>query len=455
MQRVIAFVLAAIVSVSCIQINNPGNNDEDITAVLSVAVSPASSALVEGETLQLEAIITPEDATDKTLTWVSSAPSVASVSESGFVTALSEGTASITATAGGKSGTSLITVSKKVVHVTEITIDPQSVELEEGDNVNLTATVKPDDATERTITWTSSNQSVAKVDSGGKVTAVSKGSAVITASADGQSATCAVNVKGKYIPVTSVTLNKSSMSINRGSSAKLTATVKPNNATNKTVTWTSSAPDVASVDDTGNVTAKAAGECVITASAEEKTASCKVTVVIPVQSLSIDKTSLDMLKGQTEKITATVGPEDATDKTVTWSSTNSGVASVDAQGLVTAKKAGSATIKAKAGSITVTCQVNVTVPVSSVILNTASLTLQQYTSCQLMATVSPDDASDKTVTWNSSAPNIASVDQNGLVKALNAGEAVITAKAGDFSATCTITVTLSSNGGNEGIGYDD
>ena len=149
--------------------------------------------------------------------------------------------------------------------------------LEEGQKTTLVATINPNDADEKTVTWTTSNASVAMV-TNGVVTAIAEGNAVITATAGGKSATCAVSVKKSVVAVTSVTLNKTSLNLKKGQSETLIATVAPDNATNKTVSWSSSNSSVASVDQNGKVTALKTGNVTIKAKVGEKTATCSVTV---------------------------------------------------------------------------------------------------------------------------------------------------------------------------------
>ena len=330
------------------------------------------------------------------------------------------------------------------VPVSSVTISRPSAELVIGETVQITATVIPSDATDKNILWSSANPSVATVSNGGLVTAVAEGSTEITASAGGKKASCKVTVSKKVVEVSSVELNKTELSLVKGASETLIATVNPADATNKTIIWDSRDASVASVDGDGKVTALAGGTTVITAMASGKVASCTVTVSVPVESLSLDQTSVILAENESITLTATVGPADATDKTVTWSSSNPAIATVE-DGKVTAIKEGSATITAKAGEKSATCQVTVkksAIPVESISLDQTSLSLISGESERLTATVKPDNATDKTVTWSSSNTSVVDVDQQGEVRAYESGTAVITAKAGDKSATCTVTVTV-------------
>ena len=410
--------------------------------VASVTIGQTTAEMIIGETTQLTAIITPSNATEKNITWASSKLSVATITSNGLVTAVSEGQSTITASAGGKFATCIVTVSKGFVAVTSVSLNKESLELIKGNQEVLVAIVKPDDATDKTVSWGSSNNEVASVDEAGKVTAIGGGIATITAKSGDMTASCNVTVT---VPVESVSLDQESVSIEEESTITLVATVKPDDATKKTITWRTSNAQVAIVDENGTVTAIKEGTATITAEADDKKASCVVTVqkkFIAVTSITLNKTELAIIKGNTETLTATVNPTDATDKTVIWSSSDTAIATVDANGKVTAVDGGSATITAKAGDEQATCQVTVSVPVESVTLNKTELLLNKGASEILIATVKPDNASDKSITWSSSNANVATVSSDGKVTAVGGGSATITAKAGDKEATCQVTVTV-------------
>ena len=163
------------------------------------------------------------------------------------------------------------------------------------------------------------------------------------------------------IAVQEVTLSQKELTLHVGELSALTATVSPTDATDKTVSWSTSDVSVASVSD-GVVTAKKIGSATITAGAGNKTATCRITVVAtPVTSIGLNKTSAELKVNETVTLTATVDPSDATDKAVTWSTSDASVASVS-DGVVTAKGIGSATITAVAGNKTATCEITVKVP---------------------------------------------------------------------------------------------
>lgn len=415
---------------------------DDRVMVTDVTVDRSTAELVIGETVQLSATVLPSDATDPSITWSSSNKEVATVSNNGLVTGVSEGRAAIMAKAGGKTATCIVTVSRKPVPVTSVTLDKESLSLAKGESQTLVATVKPDGATYKALTWTSSNPKVASVDSKGKVTAIANGSATITVKADDQQATCIVTVT---VPIQSITLNKSELTLTKGQSETLVATLKPEDTSDNTVTWSSSNQTVATVDSNGKVTAVGGGEATITAKAGGKSASCVVTVEVPVESISLNRDNITLGEGESATLRATLDPKNAT-APVTWSSSDESIATVDQHGKVSAIRAGVANIMAKAGNKQATCVVTVIKKVTSVTLDKKSLTLFVGNTSSLTATVLPDDATDKTVTWKSNNNQVATVE-NGVVKGIGIGSTTITASAGNVSATCNVIVVLDSADG--------
>ncbi len=331
------------------------------TPVSSISLSKVSMNLTKGGTSTLTVSYNPADADGKSVTWNSSNTLVAIVSTSGVVTAVASGTATITATsANGKTATCTVTVTNPV---TSISLNQASLNLTKGGTSTLIVTYNPTDADSRSVTWNSSNTSVATVSTDGLVTAVASGTATITAaSANGKTATCIVTVTN---PVSSISLNQASLNLTKGGTSTLTVTYNPTDADSRSVTWKSSNTSVATVSTSGLVTAVASGTATITAtSANGKTATCSVTVTNPVETVTLSETSIYLLAGDEQKIEATCTPIDADDCTITWSSSNNNVAVVDTEGNVTAKAAGSATITATSvNGKTATCTVSVTTEV--------------------------------------------------------------------------------------------
>ena len=422
--------------------------------VTGVTVSPTSVSLAKGGTKTLTATVKPDNATNKAVTWSSSNTSVATVSSSGKVTAVADGSATITVKTkdGGYTATCKVTV-KSNVKVTGVTLDKTTLKIKKGGAKILTPTITPSNATNKEVTWSSSNKDVAGVNSSGKVSAYAPGTATITCKTKdgGYTATCKVTV---YIAVTGVTVSPTTATLGVGDTKTIKATVKPSDATTKTVTWKSSKTSVATVSSSGKVTAVAAGTATITATTKDGafTATCKVTVnsSVKVTGVTLDKTSVNLKIGAATQLTPTVKPSNATNKAVSWSSSNKEVAYVSSSGKVSGYATGTATItcKTKDGGYTATCKVTVKTPVEGISLNKSSVTLLKGKTTTLVATVKPDKASDKTVTWTSSNTTVATVSSAGKVTAKAKGTATITAKTkdGGFKATCKVTVKTGVTG---------
>ena len=333
--------------------------------------------------------------------------------------------------------------------VENISLNHHELTMSVGKTAALSATVLPEDAYDRSFTWKSGNPGVAAVNNNGKVTAAAKGTAVIKAAANdgsGVFAECKITVRQ---PVTSLTLNKTSLTVNKGATSTLSATAGPSDANNKTVKWTTSDSSVATVSSAGEVKGVKRGTATITATAADgsgKKATCSVTVKQPVTSLTLNKTALTLNNGKTATLTATVGPSNANNKTVKWTTSNSAVATVSSTGVVKGLKRGTATITATAADGSgkkAACKVTVTKLVTSLTLNKTVLPLQPKKTEKLTATVSPSDADNKTVKWTTSNSAVATVNSNGKVTAKGKGTAIIKATAADGSgenATCTVTV---------------
>ncbi len=424
--------LLLIMSVACSK-DDVGISEPTTIPVSSIKLNPTSVTLNVGESVDLTATVSPENATNKMVTWSSSDAKIATVSN-GKVTAVAVGKATITAQCGNIKAECAVTVSP--IEATSIKLSQTSATLTVGESVQLTAAVSPDNATDKTVIWSSSNTSVATV-SNGKVTAVAVGEATTTAQCGNVKAECTITVKATE--VTSIKLNQNSATMYAGETLQLTATVSPENATNKNVTWISSNTSVATVTN-GKVTAVAVGTATITAQCGNVKAECTITVkAAEVTSIKLNQTSATLYASETIQLTATVSPDNATDKTVTWSSSNTSVATVS-NGKVTAIAVGKAIITAQCGNVKAECTITVkATEVTSIALNRTSVTLSAGETVQLTATVSPDNATNKTVTWSSSNTSVATVS-NGKVTAVAVGTAIITAQCGNVKAECTITV---------------
>ncbi len=236
---------------------------------------------------------------------------------------------------------------QEIIHVSSVSLDTSSLRLSVGDTYAFETAVLPENATNKELIWSSSDDSVVSVDNG-TITALKEGKATITVkSKDGyksSSAEIKVVKKPSTVPVSSVSLNETSLDLLTGDRVTLTATVLPSNATDKTISWSSSDESVATVKN-GKVTALSAGQATITATTNDGglTASCIVNVtqkIIPVNGVSLNYSELELSVGDSENLIAKVLPTNVTNKEVIWYSTDDEVASVDENGKVTALKVG-------------------------------------------------------------------------------------------------------------------
>jgi len=421
--------------------------------VTGITVNPEILSLNAKDVKQLIKTIVPANATDQTVTWVSSNTAIATVDTLGRITAVAPGKATITVITNNNAQKDSCMLTVNNVPVTGISMSTAIATIPISTTKQLTATIAPSNATNQNIVWSSSNTAVATVDANGLVTTKALGTVVITATSQDGSKTATTTVTVSNIPVTGISMNTTTATINIGSTTLLTATIAPSNATNQIVTWSSSNAAVATVDANGLVTAIAVGTAVITATSQDggKIATTTVTVSVPVTGISLNTTTATINTNTTMQLTATIAPGNATNQQVTWSSSNAAIATVDANGLVTGQAVGTVIIKATTtdGAKIATCTVTVNQPVIavtglSIIPNADTLTINATK--QLIANITPSNATNKTVTWSSSNTNVAQVSADGLVTAIAVGTTTISAisQDGSITGTCTITVTSAS-----------
>lgn len=422
-----------------------------------------ANVTVDGQ-ITLKVTVSPDNAGNKEVEWSSSDSTIASVDNNGVVTGHKAGTATITVKTkdGGKTATCKVTVTDKVVAVTEVKLEKTTAEMKVGDTLTLTATVTPDNATNKKVTWKSDKTDIADVDANGKVTAKAKGTATITVTTEdgGKTAKCVVTVDEKApetVPVTGITLDKTELTLKVGETYQLKHTLNPENATNKNVTW--SGNNYVNVTGQGLVTAKKVTgdnpvDITVTTQEGNFTATCKVTVT------AADKTELETAiteaeSAKTDIAVSTDGSDveptkkwvtqsemDSFDNAITDAETvknnNNATAEQITEAITALNGAKEAFVKAqKAGTK------ETVVKVDSVTLNNSSLTLTVDETATLTATVTPENATNKEIKWESNNQSIATVDENGTVTAVGEGTATITATSvadGTKYATCTVTV---------------
>ena len=341
----------------------------EATLATSITLDQSAVTLKATETATLTATVQPETTTNKEVVWTSSDNEVASV-ENGVVTAHKVGTATITATTtDGSELTATCEVTVEATLATSITLDQTAVTLKATETATLTATVLPETTTNKEVVWTSSDNEVASVENG-VVTAHKVGTATITATTtDGSELTATCEVTVEETLATSITLDQSAVILKATETATLTATVLPETTTDKGVVWTSSDNEVASVEN-GVVTAHKVGTATITATTtdgSELTATCEVTVEATLAtSITLDQTNITAMEGETVVLTATIYPDDVTEKGVVWSVSDATIATIEPLDNLSAKitvlKKGVATITAETidgSNLSATCTIDV------------------------------------------------------------------------------------------------
>jgi uncharacterized protein YjdB len=418
--------------------------------IATIAVTPATDTVVMTQTLQLTAVA--KDAqggtlTGRTMAWITSDAARATVSSTGLVTGVSPGTVTITASAEGKTGTASITVKEKPVAA--VILSPAQVSIETGQTRQLTVQITDDQGnalTGRPVTYASDNSAVATVSSAGLVTGVAIGSAKITATSEGKSGTADITVTP--VAVATVQISPPTADLIVGQSTTLAAVptdAKGNVLSGRSASWTSGAPSVATVSQTGVVTAVGVGNAVIFATVEGKTGSANVSVRrLPVTSVTVAPPSSNIGVGAWVQLGDTVrsGATILTDRVVGWSSSNEAVAVVSSTGRVTGLKAGAVTIMATSEGVSGTAFV--AVGIASVAVSPTPTSVVAGQTRQLSAVAR--DASNTAVPgvpfqWSSASTGIATVDGNGLVTGVAAGTVTISAAVGTVSGSASVSVT--------------
>lgn len=420
--------------------------------VTGITLNTHEMTVRKGTIFWLNATVSPDDAWNKTVVWSSSDEAVATVDQTGMVTAIAPGECVITATSADSA-----VVDKCAVVVTEpvtgITLNYTNATIYSGEKLAIIPTVTPLDADNKAVTYVSSDPSVATVDANGIVTGVTGGSTIIlvTTVERGLVASCKVTV---YEFVTSVDIKDEEPYMNKGVTKRLTVEVKPDTATNTGVVWSSSRPDIISVDSKGNITSKGYGTATITATAADGSGvydTYTVTSVKPVQSVSVSPTSVTMLEGQTADINVTVSPSDATFTDVEWTSSDETVATVDFNGTITGLKSGICYVYATStdgnkiqGRVKVT--IKPAVPATGVTINTSEMVLLPGQTEAAKARLKPSKSTDS-VEWISGDPCVATVDSNGVVTAKGQGQTEIycVAESGVESSFTVIVLALNSS----------
>lgn len=355
---------------------------------------------------------------------------------------------------GSINGVNLATVLGSVL-VSGITLSPSQVVLNIGQTSQLTATVTPASAGNKTLSYTSSNSQVATVNSQGLIAAITAGTTNITAGAtDGSNVTATTLVTvlsgGTIIPVTNLTLTQTSGTLHPGETVQLIPVFTPSNATDQTCIWSSSDTSIATVSNQGLVTVlQRYGTVRITAvsnSNRARSARYNLSVTVPVSSITLSATTIALGINQSRTVVATVLPNNAGNKTVRWTSGNSLVATVNANGNITGRANGVAIVTATTQDmgLRATVAVTVTTLVQGVTLNQPFVSINVGSTFQAVATTVPATATNQNVSWFSSSSAVATVSQTGLITGVNNGSAIVSVVTQDGNRRANMTVLVTT-----------
>lgn len=319
--------------------------------VSSVSIINKGINIFVGDSKSLEVSIIPEDASDKTLLWESNNPDIALVSDTGIITGVNPGDAIITVKSKDNdvSDSCMVRVVSKEAETLEL--NESDIEIRINESMELGVVVTPYELS-NLITWVSDDESIAVVDKG-RVSGIASGKTIIRAIYGNKEAVSNVKV---VLPVTSLNIEKESLKININDTSIIKTTIMPEEASNQELNWESSNPSIATVDN-GTVKGISEGTTIITASIDGKKVTCEVKVMIPADSIKLNKTKINLKKGASETLSATISPSYVTDNTITWTSSDEKIVKVDNNGKVTGMKTGKATITAEINGKKATCEV--------------------------------------------------------------------------------------------------
>ena len=441
---------------------------EKVVPVSSVSLSQTTAEMIIGETISLKATVLPNDATDRTVFWASSKQSVATINSAGVVTAISEGTSIITASSGGQFANCSVTVSKGVVLVVGVRLNKTSLKLAIGDEEVLTATVDPDDADDKTVTWSSTNPLVAEVDKVGKVRAIGEGKADIIASAGNIQSKCYINVYDPMPKAIDLGLSVKWASFNIGATAPEEFGWKyawgevetKEEFTWENYKWGSQNSLTKYVTDSsyGKYDGKTHLEQEDDAAIKVLGGDWRMPTSEELKELynncefkwekknGVDGTTLtSKINGNQIFLPAPMYYSEYGNAPVScyWSSSGSNTsASMLVSGLMIMSKQyyKDLTTRARQQGLLIRPVYSPYVEVTGIQIDRKEISLNEGETAQLQATVLPSDATNKSVEWASSKTSVATVSSSGLVTAVSEGVSTIVASAGGMSATCSVTV---------------
>lgn len=442
MKKVLFLLSICIFLVGCSKEDTP-------RIVTSISFDKNEISIKVGESETLKVIHEPSDLPVPSYTWESSNEDVATITN-GKVTAMSVGEATIKVTAAELGLSASCKIKVNPVEAETIVLNTTNQELKIGDEFQLTATIEPENTTDKSITWESNDDKIATVTEEGLVKAVGVGKAIITVTSGNVSVTC--NIEVEPIQVTGISLSHEDIEIEITDEFELQATISPEDATNKKIIWSSSDEKIAKVSENGLITGLSEGKTIITAKSEDGGHTAQVNVTVNLKGIKLTQNNILLaFPDGREVIHVLYSHNDKAYLEATWTSDNPEIAAVTGDGigtnsaLIEAKGEGETIITATSadGLKTATCTVKVEkIKVQQIVLNHATLLLLPTETKQLSALVYPENAYNKELNWSSSNPTVASITQDGLLQANQVGSTNITVKSQDGGATAICTVIV-------------
>ena len=441
----------------------PTGNPQGGVSVVSIVVTPPSTSVSVSATQHFVATGNYSDGSTKDLTstaqWKSSNTAVATIDATGTANGVSAGTSTITATASNIQGNATLTVNNASANLNTITITPQLTSVPISTTVQFSATGTYGDGSTRDlsslVTWSSSSPTVATVDINGLFTALAAGTTTITATLGGVTQTFTVTITTPTI--TDIFVSPDGLTEPIGVSQQYTATADYSDGTSADlssgITWTSSAPAIATVDSNGVVTTVGPGDVTISATYGAFSDSSTLTVVpAHLQSITVTPATPKLAVSTQLQFTATGNFDDGSTQpltSLTWSSSNPTLMSVDVNGVATGVSAGSAIITATSGSISGTTNVTITsATVTSIAVTPAASSMPIGALEQFTATATLSDNTTQDVSlfalWSSSKAATATITNHGLATSVANGSTTITATLGAVSGSTTLSVTTAT-----------
>ena len=338
--------------------------------------------------------------------------------------------------------------------IENISFSQEEFSVKKDSTIKLIPIVKPSSLSSDKLTWTSSDLSIATVDGNGVVKGLKEGTVTITVTAsNGIVASCVVTVVLNDINVEKIKLTPNESIIKTGTITQVIAEISPKNATNRDLIWTSSNPKIAIVDANGYVKGLKEGTVTITAKTKDGKVVASTTISIQenlIESISFSQENISVKKDNTVKLVPIIKPSSLSSSKLTWTSSDSSVATVDENGIVKGLKNGTTTITVTTSSgMKASCIVTVTtdnIDVKEIKLTPNESVVKTGSTTQVIAEIIPDNATNRDLIWESSDPSIATVDGNGIVKGLKSGTVTITAKTKDGKVLASTTITIETTG---------